>query len=259
MVHTALIMAGSSQKEGNPLLMKAQVENKALIRLQDKYLIEYVLDAIDEAPSIDNIVVVGLKKEQLPERTGKKTVFLDFNGSRINNILTGLNYHKENLDGSHVVIFPSDIPFMNGEIIEKTIAQMNIEETDMDLYYALVSKSSFDRIYPNAPRSFRKFKEGIYAGGDIITLRVQTGLDNADIINTMVTNRKSMIKYILTFSPLFLVRYLLGRLSVNSITEFFEKKFNIFATIFFSELPEIAMDLDYPDQLAKFDNLLGNK
>jgi GTP:adenosylcobinamide-phosphate guanylyltransferase len=259
MVHTALIMAGSSQKEGNPLLMKAQVDNKALIRLQDKYLIEYVLDAIDEAPSIDNIVIVGLKKEQLPERLNKKTVFIEFNGSRINNILTGLRYHKENLDGSHVVIFPSDIPFMNGAIIEKTIEQMNIEETDMDIYYPLVSKSAFDRTYPNAKRSFRKFREGTYAGGDIITLKVQTGLDNADIINTLVTNRKSMIKYILSFSPLFLVRYLLGILSVNSISMFFEKKFNIFATIFFSEFPEIAMDLDYPDQIEKFDNLLGTK
>lgn len=256
MAYTALIMAGSSQIEGNPLLMKAQVDNKALIRLNDKFLLEYVLDAIDESPSIDNIVVVGLKEEQLPIREVKNTIFIEFDGSRINNILTGLRYHKEHLDGSHVVIFPCDIPFMNGEIIEKAIEQMRIEETDMDVYYALISKSAFDRTYPDAHRSFRKFKEGKYAGGDIITLKVDTGLENAEIINTIVTNRKSMIKYILSFSPLFLVRYLIGKLSVNSISEFFDKKFNIKANIYFSELAEIGMDLDYPEQIVKFENLL---
>lgn len=65
----ALILAGT--KERGPLEIAENVDNKALIMINNKPMIEYIVDALNRSKSIDKILVVGTKKELSP-LIGKK-------------------------------------------------------------------------------------------------------------------------------------------------------------------------------------------
>ena len=57
------IPAGSNPKEiEDELLIKAGVTNKALIDINGKKIIEYVLEAADNSKKIDKIFVVGINQ-----------------------------------------------------------------------------------------------------------------------------------------------------------------------------------------------------
>ena len=65
----ALILAGT--KEKGPLEIAENVDNKALIMLDSRPMIDYIVDALNSSENIDRILVVGPKNELHPY-IGKK-------------------------------------------------------------------------------------------------------------------------------------------------------------------------------------------
>ena len=60
----AIITAGGIPKPEDPLYPFTQGISKALLEIAGKPMIQWVLDALNEAATIDNIVIVGLDAEQ---------------------------------------------------------------------------------------------------------------------------------------------------------------------------------------------------
>ncbi|MDH5404730.1 MAG: NTP transferase domain-containing protein [Candidatus Heimdallarchaeota archaeon] len=258
MGYSAFVMAGSSSKDlDDPLLIKAGVTNKALINLNNKPVIEYLLQAMDEAKSIDRILVIGLDQTDIQFK-GKKTIeFIKITGDRVETVFTAMNYFAETQDDQDMIIqFTSDTPFFTGEIIDHCIEKMDIT-SNKDVYYGLITKEIFDKRFPNAHRSFRKLKEGIFAGADMNCFRIRTVLDNKEATRIFLENKKSLVKTIISFSPLFIVKYALGRLSINDIIKFFKVKFKSDVSPYFPQYAEAGMDLDYPEQIEAFEKDLN--
>ena len=62
----AIVLAG--EKKGEKV---NAIENKALLKINDKYMIDYVLDSLKKVPQIDKIAVIG-DEEQLSKAIADK-------------------------------------------------------------------------------------------------------------------------------------------------------------------------------------------
>ncbi len=91
--------------------------NKAMLEMSGKWVIEYVISALEGAKNIDEIVVVGPKRD-LEERI-KDHMVVDDDGNFTKNCLKGYNHTKK---GSNYTFFIySDIPLATSESIDYII------------------------------------------------------------------------------------------------------------------------------------------
>jgi len=103
----ALILAG--MKEKGPLEIVEKVDNKALIMINGRPMIEYIVDALNNSENIDKIIVVGPKNELHPYIGKKVEEILNPGNSILENMERGLNFF--NSDDS-LLILTSDIPLI---------------------------------------------------------------------------------------------------------------------------------------------------
>src|SRR4030042_3829900 len=106
----AIVIAGGIPTADEPLYPYTQGKPKALLDLCGKPMIQWVLDALEGAKSIDRIVIVGL-----PEDSGligsKVQSFMPSQGGMLNNIRSGVKeILKSNPSERHVLVASSDIP-----------------------------------------------------------------------------------------------------------------------------------------------------
>lgn len=259
--YSAVILAGRTQNDNDPLLVEAGVENKALIELEGKKMISYVIQAVEQSERIDRAVVVGLEKYQIDYEPQIEIDFIPADGEdRVDTIFTGYkHFSKTQNPEDHLILLPSDIPLISGEMIDDCINSMAIGETKKEAYFGVVYKSDYEKKFPHSNRSWRYLKDGTIAGGDIHAVKIKTMLDNQEFISNLISQRKSFVTMILKNSPMLILRYFTKQLAIKHIVNFVRKSMKIDATQYRAYYPETGMDLDYPDQLPKFINYIKNK
>jgi molybdopterin-guanine dinucleotide biosynthesis protein A len=118
----ALVLAGS--KEKGPLEIAEKVDNKTLIMINNKPVIEYIIDVLNDTESIDQIVVVGPKKELSPYIGEKVKEILDSGNSILENMESGLKYFNSQ---DNLLILTSDIPLITPMTIEELIKKSQLD------------------------------------------------------------------------------------------------------------------------------------
>src|SRR5665811_2355442 len=106
----ALILAG--MKEKGPLEIAEKVDNKALIMINGRPMIEYIVDVLNNSENIDQILVVGPKKELHPYIGKKVKEILNSGNSILENMEIGLNYFNS---ADSLLLLTSDIPLITPE------------------------------------------------------------------------------------------------------------------------------------------------
>ncbi|MCJ7657263.1 MAG: nucleotidyltransferase family protein, partial [Candidatus Atribacteria bacterium] len=86
----ALVLAGTKKK--GPLEIAENVDNKALIMIDNRLMIDYIVDALNHSENIDKILVVGPKNELHPYLGKKVEEILNPGNSVLENMEIGLNY-----------------------------------------------------------------------------------------------------------------------------------------------------------------------
>ncbi len=258
--YTAIVLAGSDVNDQDPLLLKAGVNNKALIRLNGKTMISYVLSAVDQSKRIEKAIVVGITKDDVDIELTKEYTFIESEGSsRTDTIFTGFKHaRKTQSEEDYLIILPSDLPLINSDMIDDCIDAMNIDAGLHEGYYGVVFRDDYHRKFPHSNRSWRYLKDGVIAAGDIHAIKIRTILANEEIICNLISKRKSFVGMILKFSPLMIIRYFLKSLGFKHLVAFVRKAFKIDAVQYIIPHPEAGMDLDYLDQLPKFENYIVN-
>jgi len=103
----ALILAGTKKK--GPLEIAENVDNKALIMLDSRPMIEYIVDVLSNSKNIDKILVVGPKNELLPYIGKKVEEILNPGNSILENMEIGLSYFNST---DNLLLVTSDIPLI---------------------------------------------------------------------------------------------------------------------------------------------------
>lgn len=234
----AVLMAGTGKPE--PLTDQEGVSNKAFIKVKDKALITYVMQALISSSLVDRIAVVGPEAD-LEELFGgqSKVEIIPEKGVLLDNLAEGLAAVK---GSSLCLIVTGDIPLVTAEVIDNFIKLC--EPHDHDLYYPILTRNTCLQNFPTTERTYVRLKDGHITGGNIALINPDWFLANRSRLEMFISYRKKPLKMLRMFPPSFIFKYIINTLSVSDIEKVFSKILQLKARAVFCETAEIGVDVD---------------
>lgn len=243
----AIITAGGRLTLDDPLYAVAPVEKKALMPLLGKPMINWVAGALIGSGLVENLIVVGLKPEEV-DFGNFPVQFVDAVGGIVDNILAAFRHLQTNNPAvQKVLICSSDIPLITPEIVRGFVAECGSQEAD--IYYAVVQKETMEARFPGSKRTYIPLKGGRFTGGDLF-LADATTPEKADLVllQTLTGHRKNYWQQARLLGFTFIFRFLLGRMTIDEAAQRAGKILSIEARAVVTRFAELGMDLDKPGQ-----------
>jgi GTP:adenosylcobinamide-phosphate guanylyltransferase len=239
-----IVLAGNKKvnpnsADNNQNDITTQLGNKALIKLKDKYMIEYVINTLRNSTLIEKITVVG-PKEQLEPIIGDRVDFIvEGTDSIVTNALLAMENFKND---KQVLITTSDIPMLTVEALEDFINKAL--DMNADLCYSVVDKRVNDMKYPEVKRTYARLREGQFTGGNIFLFNPAVTDKCKAFIEQMLEYRKNPAKMAMVLGVGFLIRMALGILTITAVQKKTERLLGIKGAVVISGYPEVGNDVD---------------
>jgi GTP:adenosylcobinamide-phosphate guanylyltransferase len=244
----AIVTAGGIPLPEEPLYPATLGQSKALVDVAGKPMIQWVLDALTDAKTVDNVIVVGLT-DKLGLQCGKKMYFIPNQGKMVPNLQAGARKVKEvNPAATHVLMVSSDIPGITGEMVDWVI---NTDmQTDMDVYYHVIQREVMEKRYPGCKRTWTHLKGMEICGGDMNVGGLRLLLsEDTDIWDRITDARKSPLKQaaLVGYDTAFLL--LTGQLTLEKAESNIMNRLQITGKAIVCPYAEVGMDVDKLFQL----------
>jgi molybdopterin-guanine dinucleotide biosynthesis protein A len=243
----AVVLAGGIPRPDEPLYSFSNGEAKALIEVAGKPMVQWVLDALGGAKSIERIVLIGLSaKANLPCK--KHITYMPNQGKMLDNVRASTARVLElNPKAEFVLFASSDIPGITSEMVDwlvKTCA-----ETDDDLYYNVVRREDMEKRFPGSKRTYTRLKGLEVCGGDMNMARASIVNENADFWNKIIEKRKDPFAQAQVFGLDVLFKLFTRSLTVDEMVQRVADRLELKGRAIVCPYPEIGMDVDKPHQL----------
>ncbi|HEX7976916.1 MAG TPA: nucleotidyltransferase family protein [Anaerolineales bacterium] len=243
----AIVIAGGIPQPGEPLYEFTQGKNKALLDICGKPMIQWVLDALCAATTIDRVVVIGL-----PDGSGvtcpKVVAWIPNQGGLLENIRTGLDKTLEvNPQAVHILSVSSDIPAITPEMVDWVVN--TAMQTDDDAYYNVISRQVMEAHYPNSRRSYVRLKDMEVCGGDMNVLRARLGTENDATWKKIIAARKSALKQAALIGYDTAIMLFLHLITLDQAVKMVSRRLHLSGRAVVCPHAEIGMDVDKPFQL----------
>ena len=244
----AIVTAGGIPLPEEPLYPATLGQSKALVDVAGKPMIQWVLDALSAAKTVDNVVIVGLT-EKMGLECSKKMYFVSNQGKMVENLQAGARKVVEmNPQAEHVLLVSSDIPGITGEMVDWVV---NTDmQTNLDVYYHFIQREVMELRYPGCKRTWTHLKGMDVCGGDMNMGRLSLLLsDDTDIWRKITDARKSPLKQaaLVGFDTAWLL--LTGQLTIEKAETNIMKRLNLTGKAILCPYAEIGMDVDKMFQL----------
>ena len=240
MMVDCVILAGGANGE----LEKIEgIPNKALIKIGDKEVIRYVLEALRRVEKIERIVLAG-PVEQFECLKGDYSLELV---PEENSLLKTWGRRPAIYKQKPLLIATADIPLITSEALEDFLQKCY--PYDIEFYYPIVRKEVCENSFPGVKRTFVKLEEGSFTGGNIFLVNSTIIEPNLPILKQFIDSRKKPLKMVSMLGAGFLLSGLAGRLSIAQLEKRFSGLFNLKAKAIISDYPELGFDMDKPEDL----------
>jgi CTP:molybdopterin cytidylyltransferase MocA len=241
----AFIAAGGVPGPDQPLYHLCLGQPMAMLAMAGKPMVQWVIDALDGAQSIEHIVVVGLDSS-FGLTSHKGLDFVPNQGSLLHNMMAGLDRVRQIDPEAPLALYTAaDIPAVTAEMVDWR-AQLALESPS-DIDYVAVERSVMEGRFPTSNRSYVKFKDVEVCGSDMNVVRVSLAVREA-FWDKLVEARKSPMRQaaMVGYDTLFLL--LLRRLTLHAAERRICQRLKLEGRAHLSPYAEIAMDVDKPHQ-----------
>ena len=244
----AIVTAGGVPLPEEPLYAATLGHPKALVDVAGKPMIQWVLDALTDAKSIDNVIIVGLTAKS-GLKCGKTMYFVSNQGKMVENLQAGARMVREiNHQAEYALLVSSDIPAITGGMVDWVVK--TAMETKQDVYYNVIQREVMEKRFPGSKRTWTHFKEMDVCGGDMNVGRVKTLVGEDTTMWEKITNsRKSPLKQaaLIGFDTAFLL--LTGKLTLQKAETNITSRLKVTGKVLICPYAEVGMDVDKPHQL----------
>ncbi len=243
----AIVIAGGIPQPEEPLYPYSHGDAKALIDVAGKPMVQWVLDALGDAKSVDNVLLIGLSAKN--GLTCKKPIYYISNqGRMLSNVVAGVNKALElNKETQYVLIVSSDIPALKPEMVDWLVD--NCMQTNDDLYYGICPKDVMEKRFPNSKRTYTHLKDMDVCGADINMTHVRMATEHLDMWEQLIGNRKSPLKQAKIIGLGTLFALFTRRLTMEDAVKRVCKRIGIQGRAIVWPYAEACMDVDKPHQL----------
>lgn len=246
-----LILAGGEIRPDNPLYTYTQGQPKALLKMGDRTMLERVIEALQTARQVEEILVVGIEQE-VADRSGlqfKRPVhFMSDEGGMVANMLAGAAWFRSHHPETEIVLGCSaDIPTITGDIVDEFIDACR--PWDKAVYYSFVGREVLETRFPNSNRTYSRVNGREVAGGDMVVARIEVVERNRDLIDSLTGARKQPWRIAGVVGLGMLLKFLLRRVTFQDIEATAGRILGLPAQIVLFDHAELAMDADKPNQV----------
>jgi CTP:molybdopterin cytidylyltransferase MocA len=243
-----VLLAGSVNRIA--LFPGDQPGRKALVPLLGKPLIAYVLDALHQAEGIGRVFVVGAPEVVEYAARWERVSGVPDGHQLLRNAWRGLRAATTD----RVLFCNPDQPLLRTEMVEDFLQRAL--PTEGDLVSSWVRHEDLGP-YVEGEHKFAKFGDGKYAHGNLFLVR--RDIPHMDRIKERLDRiyaaRKNNLKFAWALGPSlfgrFLVSLVAGKMpSLNETLEIGGNKFGVNLKPVICPYPEIALDIDEPEDYA---------
>ncbi|HLS91434.1 MAG TPA: NTP transferase domain-containing protein [Limnochordia bacterium] len=239
----AVVLAGASNS--GKLKGVSDVAHEALIPVQGRPMIHYVVEALKASAAVERIVVVGPREALLASGLPSDVDVAEAGDSMVDNLRIGLAKVKK--DGLALVA-TGDIPLLMPEAVDDFLSRC--QGVSADIYYSIVSKEANEAAYPGVKRTYVRLKDGTFTGGNIALVRPEVVEACEPMIAQAVAMRKNPVKLSRLLGFKFIIKLLFNRLSLAEIEQRVQTILGFKGVAIVSPYPEVGIDVDKPDDLA---------
>ena len=243
----AILFAGGIPQPNEPLYSYSEGEPKALIDVVGRPMIQWALDALSEARTIDRVVIIGLTEKSKLAST-KPLTYLPNEGRLLDNVKAGAAKVLElNPKAKYALLVSSDTPAITGEMVDWIVN--TCRETKDDLYYNVIRREVMEKRFPMSRRTYTKLKDMDVCGGDTNMVRLAIVNENSEFWNKLFDARKSPAEQATLLGPDILFRLLFRQLTADDVIQRVAAKLDLKGRALICPYAEVGMDVDKPHQL----------
>jgi molybdopterin-guanine dinucleotide biosynthesis protein A len=243
----AVVIAGGIPQPNEKLYIHSRGHAKALVDVAGKPMVQWVLDALSEAHTIEHVVLIGLTDRA--NLTCKKPItYLSNKGKLLENIKAGTSKVLElNPKTKYVLFVSSDIPGIKGEMVDWVVN--NCLETSDDLYYNVIRREDMEERFPTSKRTYWHLKDMQVCGGDMNVGRASIVFQNPEFWSKLIETRKKPISQVNLIGWDMGIKFMLRQLTIDDIVQRVADKLGLKGRALVCPYPEVGMDVDKPHQL----------
>jgi len=243
----AVVTAGWSPGQDDPLAEYTQGKSKALIPIAGKPMVAHVVDALAGSRYVQHIVIVALDpaaEVQFPV----PVEYVPDAGDILSNAEAGIQHATDNYpDLNAILLSSSDVPTITPLIVDAFIEECF--RTDHDLYYIVVERPVMEARFPESRRSYVHLREGDVAGGDIMLVRPSLALSQRELWQSLAGARKNALRQARMIGLRTFLKLVTRRLSLTEAEQRICKVLDIRGRAIPFPYAEVGMDVDKPFQL----------
>lgn len=245
---SVLILAGQREGVIDPLCVEAGVERKAMIPINGKPMIDYVLDALSAINLQKPFYVSGFdagydtRLEQSPSALGPA-------GSAHAALSEGISFP--------CLMTTCDHPLLTQDMLDVFIS--GAQESGADFCVGFTEKSVIQPAYPNVKRTYWNFSDTPVSGCNLFYIANEKGLAVIEFWKQAQHLRKQPVKLARTIAWGLLFKYLLGRLTLTEAFVYVSKRLNITAAPILIPIAEAAIDVDKLSDKTLVERILNER
>lgn len=243
----AIVTAGGIPQPEDPLYEYSKGDSKALIDIAGKPMVQWVVDALNNARNVEGIVMIGLSaKTGLISR--KPIHYLSNQGRMLTNIVAGVKKALElNPRTEYVLVVSSDIPALKGEMVDWLVD--TCMTTQDELYYGVCSRDVMEARYPNSKRTYTRLKDIELCGADIHVTHVRMATEHLDLWEKLIGSRKSPLTQASIVGLDTFWKVFTRSITLEDLVAHLSNRLGIKGRAIMWDHAEPCMDVDKPHQL----------
>lgn len=245
---SVLILAGQREGVVDPLCAEAGVERKAIIPINGKPMIDYVLEALEAGGMTAPYHVSGFnagydaRLTQSPSAPGPA-------GSALAALEDGMN--------TPVLITTCDHPLLTPAMVKSFIE--GAQDSGSDFCVGLADKEIIQPAYPHVKRTYLKFKDRSVSGCNLFYIANPKGLEAIRFWRKAQHYRKRPVRLAASVGWGVLLRYVSGRLTLRGAFDYAARRLGITASPVLLPFAEAAIDVDKPSDKTLVESILKDR
>ncbi|WP_346355196.1 nucleotidyltransferase family protein [Azotosporobacter soli] len=241
-MYDAIILAGGENK--GPLRGCSDQPYEALIEIAGKPMVSFVAVALAAVPEIETIWVVGPAAQLAACPLPPKAKLLEGGASIIETIRLGLAKLEP---GRKAIVATGDIPLLTPEAVQEFLRLCRQQAAEV--YYPIISRELNDAHYPGSKRTYVRFTDGVYTGGNLFLVDPVVVPRCVAVAEKIIANRKNPLQLCRILGWGFVVRFILGRLSLEKVKDRVAQLLGVSGAVIYSQHPQVGIDVDKPSDL----------